>query len=478
MNDQRCVVGGGKFLPPGSPYIEELRKKFRCPNPAYKQAMALRQNGKYIQVPDENVYACQMIPIRHPWGTGLMVPRGISLRSQYPDLQVTNRISYPGLTDPEHSPLYIRHGLSLRPYQQEAVDAIEKHGQGLVIAPCGAGKTFIGLASMTRFNTKTIVLVHTHDLAEQWKDRLEAQLVTREGKKPHVTLYGGGKRDDSGQIVIAMFQSVIKERWEELHEWGKQFGMCIVDEAHHVPATTFSQVMMSMPAKIRIGLTATPDRPDGLSDILYWHFGKALYRITTQKLIEEGRVLAPDVHFTRTRWSPPGKMDWAKLVSNMCNDETRNRQILEMVQEFVTQEHRQVLVLSDRVQHCIDMAEQTANRGVSAAALVGKMSKKQRAEVLSAADRREVKAIFATTVADEGLDLPGLDTVILTTPTKALGRIQQRIGRIMRTAPNKKKPIVIDLVDNAKPSYYAHKKRAKLYRELGCNVQERWWTLG
>jgi hypothetical protein len=47
----------------------------------------------------------------------------------------------------------------------------------------------------------------------------------------------------------------------------------------------------------------------------------------------------------------------------------------------------------------------------------------------------------------------------------------------MRTAPNKKKPIVIDLVDNAKPSYYAHKKRAKLYRELGCNVQERWWTL-
>jgi len=470
-------VGGGKFLPPGSPYIEELRKKFRCPNPAYKQAMALRQNGKYIQVPDENVYACQMIPIRHPWGTGLMVPRGISLRSQYPDLQVTNRISYPGLTDPGHSPLYIRHGLSLRPYQQEAVNAIEKHGQGLVIAPCGAGKTFIGLASMTRFNTKTIVLVHTHDLAEQWKDRLEAQLVTREGTKPHVTLYGGGKRDDSGQIVIAMFQSVIKERWEELHEWGKQFGMCIVDEAHHVPATTFSQVMMSMPAKIRIGLTATPDRPDGLSDILYWHFGKALYRITTQKLIEEGRVLAPDVHFTRTRWSPPGKMDWAKLVSNMCNDETRNRQILEMVQEFVTQEHRQVLVLSDRVQHCIDMAEQTANRGVSAAALVGKMSKKQRAEVLSAADRREVKAIFATTVADEGLDLPGLDTVILTTPTKALGRIQQRIGRIMRTAPNKKKPIVIDLVDNAKPSYYAHKKRAKLYRELGCNVQERWWTL-
>lgn len=471
MNDHRCVVGGGKFLPPGSPYIEELRKKFRCPNPAYNQAMALRQNGKYIQVPDENVYACQMIPIRHLWGTGLMVPRGIELGSQYPDMEFTSKISYPGLTNPDHSQLYIRSCLGLRPYQQEAVDAIGKHGEGLIIAPCGAGKTFIGLASMTRFNTKTIVLVHTHDLAEQWKDRLEMQLVTHEGDKPHVTLYGGGKRDDSGQIVIAMFQSLIKERWEDLHEWGKQFGMCIVDEAHHVPATTFSQVMMSMPAKIRIGLTATPDRADGLSDILYWHFGKALYRITTQKLIEEGRVLAPEVHFTRTRWSPPGKMDWAKLITRMCDDEIRNDQILEMVERLIG-EGRQVLILSDRVQHCIDMAERVANRGMSAAALVGKMTKKQRAEVIGAADRREVKAIFATTVADEGLDLPGLDTVVLTTPTKAMGRIQQRIGRIMRTANNKKTPMVIDLVDNSKPSYYAHKKRAKFYRELGCNVQD------
>ena len=72
MNDHRCVVGGGKFLPPGSPYIEELRKKFRCPNPAYNQAMVLRQKGKYIQVPDENVYACQMIPIRHLWARGAL----------------------------------------------------------------------------------------------------------------------------------------------------------------------------------------------------------------------------------------------------------------------------------------------------------------------------------------------------------------------------------------------------------------------
>ena len=329
----------------------------------------------------------------------------------------------------------------------------------------------IGLGAMTEYTTKVVVLVHTNDLAKQWEDRIKAQLTTQSGEVPHVTMWGGGKKDDSGQIVIAMIQSLAKERWDELHDWGKQFGMCIVDEAHHIPANSFSHVMMAMPARIRLGLTATPDRPDGLSKILYWHFGKELTRITTQQLIDEGRVLAPRVKFQITTWYPDGHMDWPKLVTTMCADEQRNQQILGMIDDLVADE-RQVLVLSDRVQHCIDMAEKVADRGISAAALVGKMSRKRRAETIQAADSKELQVIFATTVADEGLDLPGLDTLILTTPTKAMGRIQQRIGRIMRTAENKKEPLVIDLVDYSKPLFYLHKKRAKFYRELGCTVIE------
>jgi superfamily II DNA or RNA helicase len=324
---------------------------------------------------------------------------------------------------------------------------------------------------MTKFDTRIVVLVHTNDLAQQWKQRIEAQLRTRSGDVPKVSICGDGKRDDSGQIVIAMFQSLAKGRWEEVQEWGKQFGVCIVDEAHHVPANTFSKVMMSMPAKVRVGLTATPDRPDGLGAMLGWHFGKELFRITTKELIDMGRVMRPDILFTKTSWTPAGKMDWPKLISSMCNDDERNDQILEMVESFI-KEGRQVLVLSDRVQHCVDMADDLANRGCNAAALVGRMTKKQRAQVLADADSRQLEAIFATTIADEGLDLPGLDTIVLTTPTKALGRIQQRIGRIMRTAENKKKPIVVDLVDNSKAAWYAHKKRAEFYTGLGCNVQK------
>ena len=74
-------------------------------------------------------------------------------------------------------------------------------------------------------------------------------------------------------------------------------------------------------------------------------------------------------------------------------------------------------------------------------------------------------------MADEGLDLPGLDTLILTTPTKSMGRIQQRIGRIMRRADNKKEPVVIDLVDGASSLYHMHYKRSRFYDGLGCKVK-------
>ena len=467
MPDNRCVQSGGYFVPINSSIFEAVKKKYKCRNPAFVQAHALRDRGKWVNIPDEYVYACQTIPLWHEWGGGLMIPRGIDL-GEY-GLQHINRTTFPPLrTDDER--LEFNENIDLRDYQAEGVDALERKEQGLIVAPCGAGKTMMGMGALLRYDTRAVILVHTNDLAEQWKSRIEAQVKTCTGGVPNVTVWGGGKKDDTGQIVIAMFQSLSKMRFDELLEFGKQFGVCIVDEAHHVPAATFSEVMMGMPAKIRLALTATPDRPDGLSDILYWHFGETLKRITTPELIENGSVLAPVVKFTPTYWKPNKKQDWMKMINEMCSDNGRNEQILNMVQEMVSN-GRQVLVLSDRVQHCIDMAELTANRGISAATLVGKMTKKQRAEVLDLADKREIKALFATTVADEGLDLPGLDTLILTTPTKSMGRIQQRIGRIMRRADNKKDPVVIDLVDAASSLFYMHKKRSRFYNGIGCKIK-------
>ena len=154
----------------------------------------------------------------------------------------------------------------------------------------------------------------------------------------------------------------------------------------------------------------------------------------------------------------------------MCSDNERTQFILDKVDILVRNEGRQVLVLSDRVQHCKEMAEELSNEGLRAVALVGTLSKKKRAELLESADKREIDVIFATCIADEGLDLPGLDTVFLTVPTKALGRIQQRIGRIMRVKEGKQTPVVFDVVDDSPVFNSMARKRIKLYRSLGCEV--------
>lgn len=468
MSDNRCVKSGGYFIPIDSPVLKQIKQRYKCKNPAYAQAHALHKKNKYVAIPDEYVYACQTIPLWHSWGGGLMIPRGLDL-NEY-GLQHIQKTSFPPLRTGDE-PLKFNGDINLRDYQQQGVDALVQSGEGVIVAPCGAGKTMMGIGAMIQYKTRAVILLHTNDLADQWRMRIESQVRTVDGDVPKVTMYKGSKKDDTGQIVIATFQTLSNMRFDELLEFGKQFGMCIVDEAHHVPAVTFSEVMMGMPAKIRLALTATPDRPDGLGDIMYWHFGKTLKSITTPELIKNGNVLAPVVEFTHTGWVPNRSDDWQKLITQMCSSKERNEKILNMVEDFVSA-GRQVLVLSGRVQHCIDLAELTSSRGISAATLVGKMSAKQRSEVIELANNREIKALFATTVADEGLDLPGLDTLIMTVPTKSMGRIQQRVGRIMRRSENKNEPLVIDCVDSGPALYKMHFKRSNFYNRMGFNVRE------
>ena len=453
----KAALGGGLFLEPGYEYEASILNRFKLINPEYKMAIGMRKQGKYIAVPDQYINACHKIPYDHPWGGGLSIPRHAAT-----SIGITDYVDV--RTAPEAEKITLNEEFQLRDYQQDAMDSwIKNDGNGVIIAPCGAGKTAIGLASTTVFDTKCLILVHTNDLAVQWINRCKSMLGLT------ATQYGAGKKDDSGRIVVATFQTLERMSFNERYKFGKKFGLCIVDEAHHVPANTFCSVMFSMPARYRLGLTATPDRPDGLTDILWWHFGQSVYEITNAQLARSGHVLPPKIEWLFTNWmGPSSRLDWSKLISKMTTDDDRNDVIIKRVIN-ACDNGRQILVLSDRVDHCIKMAEVLRSYGIEAQPLVGKMTKKQRQEVLESADQRKIQVVCATTVADEGLDLPSLDTVVLTTPTKALGRIQQRIGRVMRPHPLKKDPIVIDCVDDIGSMRGLARKRNRLYSRIGCS---------
>lgn len=363
---------------------------------------------------------------------------------------------------PPAAPVPLAAGVALRPHQVAALDAWRTEESGVVVAPCGAGKTMIGLGAIAAVNTPALVLVHTLDLARQWVERCGAQLADAE-----VGLVGGGKDQGDRRIVVATIQTLARRPWWETYQWAQRFGLVILDEAHHVPASTFLGVVGAIPARHRLALTATPERPDGLHPLLYWSFGGESYRIEQAAMEAKGLTLTPEIRTVWTGWLPPEDCEEPhQREAAMAEDEERNALILSEAEKLMF-EGRRVLILTRLVKHCRALAADLEAAGWPARALVGPDSPRVRAEVLAELARAGGRAVVATTVADEGLDVPEIDAVILAAPSRNAGAVQQRIGRACRPMPGKKRPVVVDVCDDFGPYRRAASVRWALYRRLG-----------
>ena len=344
----------------------------------------------------------------------------------------------------------------MRPYQKQALQSAAGGKSGLIVAPCGSGKTTIGVALGATIDTNVLILVPSLDLAKQWYDRIrqlapEQDVHIRTSRNPLCKRW-----------TIATLQSMDRLKWDERWEIGKRHGLVIVDECHRIAARTFSAVMASLPSAQRIGLSATPTRADGLTAWIHQMLGSTLHQIHPEEL--SGTVLLePEVHQVRYKSDLTNEQGhcYTRLINKVLKDDRRNSLICELVKA-----DRSVLVLSDRIEHCHKLAEQIDGAEV----FVGSMSKKNRTDLIERARTGALRVICATTVADEGLDIPRLDTVILASPSKNLERITQRIGRILRPHPDKKKPRVYDIVDSFGPFQGYAKKRANLYKKRGWRI--------
>lgn len=449
----RSVLAGGVFLEPGHPDALELRRRHRCPNPDRKRLedLARRRGWKRTRLPPPWVDAGAELPEPHPWAGGIALPRHGDLG----DLESQDfRVLPPAPTETLK--------LELRPYQAQAFQAWRDRGEGLIQAPCGSGKTAIGLAAIALSPTPALVLVHTKDLLEQWVARTHSAL----GLRAEVCRDGSGPRQ--GRLVVATVQTVSTWPFWERHAWGKGFGFVVVDEAHHTPADTFTQVLLTLPGRLRLGLTATPERPDGLTPFMRWHLGPTAAAIAQEDLVGAGVVLAPIVRFVPTACSVGQREEWGEMVSRLLGDEGRTALIVREAAELV-RAGRQVLVLTERVAHAEQLAEGLRATGCVAEALHGELTPTIRRQRLAEAASGQLRAIVATQLADEGLDLPALSGLVLTCPQRGHGRLRQRIGRVSRTCAGKRDAVVIDLVDGGWLERL-WRSRARVYRELGCRV--------
>lgn len=227
--------------------LRKVREGNTWKNPAFWEAIRQGRNTHDIAA---EVTAYRETP------DGLVLPRGYlaDLLALAPDCQVSDRrtdvlAGFPPL-----------HGVTLRDYQERAVTGALESEQGLIEAPTGAGKTLIGLALLSRLGRRALVLTHSRELARQWREVIATRLNVAAG------MVGAGSWSEGEAVTVAMLQTLHRNP-ERAHELGAGYGVVLVDECHHLPAATFSEVASWLPARFRYGLSATPQRRDGL-DVL------------------------------------------------------------------------------------------------------------------------------------------------------------------------------------------------------------------
>ena len=337
------------------------------------------------------------------------------------------------------------------------VQAFKETGGGVLSLPCGYGKTCTALAFASHLKLRTIIMVHKEFLVDQWTEAINKFCPgSTIGKIQQDTF------DVEKDFVLAMIQTMCTRELPVLDT----FGLVIVDEAHHIGAAAFSQAMFKLCPKYTLGLTATPERKDGLTRILYWFLGPQFFAVERQN---QHKTQVEVIMFSDPLYkcAPPmnkfGKVNMADMVTQISELNSRNELILKLIRKNL-QKDRKIIVLCDRREQCFYLKNQIPEKigGV----YLGQMSEGDLAE---SAKKSVVIATFA--MAAEGLDIPQLDTCILASPHSD---VTQAVGRIMReTAGKKNSPLIYDIVDKWSMFYAMYKKRCTFYKKSGFEFKNK-----
>lgn len=365
--------------------------------------------------------------------------------------------------------------ITLYDYQKKAVEEALVAKNGIIVMPCGAGKTQTALELVARIGGKTLWLTHTQDLLNQSMNR--AKSVYDCGGYETIT---GGKVNIGEGITFATIQTMAKL---DLPQYRDSWDVIIVDECHKAVGSPtkvmqFYKVLSNLSCRYKFGLTATPKRADGLEKSMFALLGDIVCTVTKEAVKDTTCPIF--VKMIQTNYFPncdivlagDGTINYAKLVEDLTHDEKRFNTVSNWL-EFEREEGA-TLVLANRVEYLERLNKAFIGKSVCLSSMGNsKAAKAERKEVLRKLNNGELECVFATyQLAKEGLDVPNLRTLVLATPEKDETTVTQSIGRVGRKADGKSFGIVIDFVDDFGMYRGWAKKRKSYYKKLDLEVHD------
>ena len=332
-------------------------------------------------------------------------------------------------------------------FQKDIINTfIEGGGNGLICVPCGYGKSYMALNIALRLQKRFLVIVDKEFLMNQWKSEISNFI---DGARVGVLQANKAQVDaDKYDITICMIQTICRREFPD--GFFDQYGFAVFDECHHLGASYFCEALKKIQTKCMLGLSATPDREDGLSCVFEHFLGEAVYKLTIRAPDKEAVVKAIWFHSDDPVYSEVpvnwrGEVVTAKLLNQVAEFETRNQKIMKVIDEYAQDSNRNILILSDRISQ-LEWFEKALNEWSSKykhGYYIGGMNQKVLDE-----NAEKCQILLATyQMCSEGFSVKKLNTVILATPRK---NVEQSTGRIFRQRMDERKvaPHIIDIIDS------------------------------
>ena len=422
-------------------------------------------------VPKSSLIKPQPFPVYRESKSKLYVPRfyGVEMYGE-PDAVIIGEgvdinLNFKGKLRPQQIPIV-----------KKFMNHVQKKGSGLLALHTGFGKTCLALNILSQLKKKTLIIVHKEFLLRQWMERIEQFLPDAKVGKIQAKTIDTENKD----IVICMLQSLSMKEYPK--EMFYEYGFTIIDECHHIGAEVFSRAFFKVVTKYALGLSATMTRKDGLTKILKWFLGEVVCKKERKGedkvLVKAINYLVDDDDFNKIETNFRGQIKYTTMIKKICEFNKRSEFIIKILQDVLKENpNQQIMILAHQKKLLQYLHDAIKHRTIATVGYyIGGMKEK---DLKISEGKKVIIATYA--MAEEGLDIKSLTTLLMATPKVD---VTQSIGRILRKKHND--ALVIDIVDphclfqrhfNKRKTFYRKQKFKLIQTDMDGYRKDQWTTI-